>query len=222
MEEVKKLKTFDELRLLNVNDYVEKKMNLAYLSWSYALDLLLQNDPDASWEYTNESFPDQTMMYYCTVTAFGKKRTAQLPVMNHKNQPIVNPNAFERNTAMQRALAKAIALHGIGLYIYAGEDLPPGEEREDGEKEKKSPIAEGNRRTGIKSIDAAVNDAIGHINNCDDLEGLKKVYETQYRRCQTLRCTKDQLDLLFTQYKNTEARISNKAMDDQLKDILGD
>jgi hypothetical protein len=66
-------------------------------------------------------------MIFCTVTAFGISRTAQLPVMDYRNQPIPNPNAFQVNTAMQRCLAKAIALHGIGLYIYNGEDLPPSD-----------------------------------------------------------------------------------------------
>jgi hypothetical protein len=65
-----------------------------------------------------------SLMVFCKVTAFGKSRTAQLPVMNYRNQAIPNPNAYEVNTAMQRCLAKAISLHGIGLYIYAGEDLP--------------------------------------------------------------------------------------------------
>ena len=64
------------------------------------------------------------MMVFCKVTAFGKSRTAQLPVMDFRNQAIANPNAYQVNTAMQRCLAKAISLHGIGLYIYAGEDLP--------------------------------------------------------------------------------------------------
>ena len=63
-------------------------------------------------------------MVFCTVTAFGKRRTAQLPVMDYYNRAIPNPDAYQVNTAMQRCLAKAISLHGIGLYIYAGEDLP--------------------------------------------------------------------------------------------------
>jgi hypothetical protein len=63
-------------------------------------------------------------MVYCKVTAFGKSRTAQLPVIDFRNRAILNPNAYEVNTAMQRCLAKAISLHGIGLYICAGEDLP--------------------------------------------------------------------------------------------------
>jgi hypothetical protein len=63
-------------------------------------------------------------MVFCTVEAFGKKMTAQLPVMDYRNKAIANPDAMSVNTAMQRCLAKAIALHGLGLYIYTGEDLP--------------------------------------------------------------------------------------------------
>jgi hypothetical protein len=66
----------------------------------------------------------ETMMVFCSVTAFGKTMTAQLPVLDYQNKAIKNPSAMDVNTAMQRCLAKAIALHGIGLYIYAGEDLP--------------------------------------------------------------------------------------------------
>jgi hypothetical protein len=66
-------------------------------------------------------------MDLCTVKAFGKEMTAQLPVLDFKNQAIKNPSAMQLNTAMQRCLAKAISLHGIGLYIYQGEDLPEGD-----------------------------------------------------------------------------------------------
>jgi hypothetical protein len=62
-------------------------------------------------------------MVFCTVNAFGKSMTAQLPVMDYRNKAIPNPDAFAVNTAMQRCLAKAIALHGLGLSLYVGEDL---------------------------------------------------------------------------------------------------
>jgi hypothetical protein len=121
--------TFTELAKINVNQHTEKKGNLTYLSWAWAVDQLLRNDDTASWEYRfHEGRPyvqiGDTCMVFCTVKAFGKDRTAQLPVMDYKNRAIVSPNAMDVNTAMQRCLAKAIALHGIGLYIYAGEDLP--------------------------------------------------------------------------------------------------
>lgn len=128
MTDIEKNKsTFTELRGVNVGEYIEKKGNFSYLSWAWAVDQLLQYDVTANWEYGEPKvFPDGTMMIYCTVTAFGMSRTMQMPVLNHLNKPIQNPNAFEVNTAMQRCLVKAIALHGLGLYIYAGEDLPDG------------------------------------------------------------------------------------------------
>lgn len=117
---------FKTLRTIDVSKHTEKKNGLTYLSWAWAVDQLLQADPMANWEYPTPLMYGETMMLFCSVTAFGKTMTAQLPVMDHRNQPIPNPNAFQVNTAMQRALVKAIALHGIGLYIYAGEDLPDG------------------------------------------------------------------------------------------------
>jgi hypothetical protein len=115
---------FKELRQINVGQHIEKKNGLSYLSWSWALDQLLQLDDAATWEYLDPKRFGDTLMVFCRVTAFGKSRTAQLPVMNFRNQAISNPNAYDVNTAMQRCLAKAISLHGIGLYIYAGEDIP--------------------------------------------------------------------------------------------------
>jgi hypothetical protein len=113
-----------ELRKIDVSEHIEKKNNLSYLSWAWAVDTLLQQDPSATWEYKEPAQFGETLMVFCSVTAFGKTMTAQLPVMDYRNKAIVNPDAFSVNTAMQRCLAKAIALHGIGLYIYSGEDLP--------------------------------------------------------------------------------------------------
>ena len=115
---------YKDLRQINVSQHIEKKNGLSYLSWSWALDQLLQLDDSATWEYLEPKKFGESLMVFCKVTAFGKSRTAQLPVMDFRNQAIPNPNAYQVNTAMQRCLAKAISLHGIGLYIYAGEDLP--------------------------------------------------------------------------------------------------
>jgi hypothetical protein len=118
---------YTEVAKINVNEHIEKKNGLSYLSWAWAVDQLMKLDENASWSYPEPKMYGETMMIFCTVKAFGRERTAQLPVMDYRNKPIPNPNAFEVNTAMQRCLAKAIALHGLGLYIYAGEDLPEGD-----------------------------------------------------------------------------------------------
>ena len=117
---------YKELRKIDVSKYTEKKNGLTYLSWSYAVDQLLLADPKAHWHYPEfQRWGNGTVMVFCTVVANDIARTAQLPVMDYRNKPIPEPDSFAVNTAMQRCLAKAIALHGIGLYIYNGEDLPP-------------------------------------------------------------------------------------------------
>src|SRR6185369_13270124 len=116
--------SFERLSKINVNDKIEKKNGLSYLSWAWAVDQLLRADPGATWEYGAPTAFGETLMVHCQVTAFGKAMQAHLPVMDHRNKAIANPDAFAVNTAMQRCLVKAIALHGLGLYIYAGEDLP--------------------------------------------------------------------------------------------------
>jgi hypothetical protein len=117
---------YKELRSIDVSKYTEKKNGLTYLSWAWAVDQLLLADPKAHWFYPEfQRWGNGTVMVFCTVVANDIARTAQLPVMDYRNKPISEPDSFAVNTAMQRALAKAIALHGIGLYIYNGEDIPP-------------------------------------------------------------------------------------------------
>ena len=134
-------KTFSELASINVNEHTEKKGKFTYLSWAWAVDFLLRNDPTATWRYEAPVLWGETVMVFCSVTAFGVTRTAQLPVMDNQNRAISNPDAMDVNKAMQRCLAKAIALHGLGLYIYNGEDLP-SEDEETAEERKKAAAAE--------------------------------------------------------------------------------
>lgn len=115
---------YTALAKIDVSKYVEKKQNLSYLSWPFAVDQLMRHDPLANWHFNEPMMFGETMMVSCTVTAFGKPITMHLPVMDHRNQAIKNPNAFEVNKNMMRCLVKGIACHGLGIHIYAGEDLP--------------------------------------------------------------------------------------------------
>jgi len=115
---------YPEIAKIDVGRHIEKKNGLSYLSWAWAVDQLLRIDNAATWEYREPVKYGDTVMVFCSVTCNGITRTAQLPVMDHRNKAIANPDAFAVNTAMQRCLAKGIALHGLGLYIYAGEDIP--------------------------------------------------------------------------------------------------
>ena len=87
------MKTFAELRAINVNEYVEKKGALKYLSWTWAVDTLLQNDPQATWEFPEPKYFGDTVMVFCNVTALGKTMRMQLPVMDNRNNAIPNPTA---------------------------------------------------------------------------------------------------------------------------------
>ncbi len=137
----------------NVNDHVEKKNGLSYLSWAWAWAEALKADPQAS--FSVQMFGDKcymdingTAMVWVTVTMFGKPMVCQLPVMDNFNKPIsiegvtttnkygkevtTKLDSFNVNTAIMRCMTKALSLHGLGLYIYAGEDLP-----EEGDKPEK-------------------------------------------------------------------------------------
>jgi hypothetical protein len=125
-----------ELLKINVNGHTERKGNLTYLSWAWAWAEVLKIDPAAWWnahEWNDRPamfLPDGTAMVKVSVEVKGNTKTCVLPVMDNRNRAIVNPDAFAVNTAIMRCLAKAIAMHGLGLYIYAGEDLPESEKAE--------------------------------------------------------------------------------------------
>jgi hypothetical protein len=125
-----------ELLKINVNDHTERKGNLTYLSWAWAWAEVLKIDPTARYTvHEYDGLPliylkDGTAMVKVSVEIKGDIKTCLLPVLDHKNKPIENPNSFAVNTSIMRCLAKCIALHGLGLYIYAGEDLPEAEREE--------------------------------------------------------------------------------------------
>lgn len=141
------MSVFQTLSAIDVSGKTEKKSNLTYLSWAWAWGELKNKYPDASYKiYENEiddllingeqAFPIKRTVNYFTdgrtawvkvgVTVDGQEHIEMLPVMDHRNKSIaLNAlDSFAVNKTIQRALTKAIARHGLGLYIYAGEDLP--------------------------------------------------------------------------------------------------
>lgn len=129
---------FSKLNSINVNDKVEKKNGLSYLSWAYSWAEVKKLFPDAvytiyenkdGWFYHTDG---KTCWVKTGVTVNGIEHVEYLPVMDFKNRsiPADAVTSFDVNKAIQRSLTKAVARHGLGLYIYAGEDLPEGEEPE--------------------------------------------------------------------------------------------
>ena len=140
------------LQSVNMNELLEKKGNLSYLSWAHAWGEALKIDPAATFHVSTFDRGDGvtqvymdvngTALVWVTVTLNGKPMTCQLPVMDNKNKAITNPDAFAVNTAIMRCMVKAIALHGLGLYVYKGEDLPDEDAKEDKPAPKPAPKVE--------------------------------------------------------------------------------
>ena len=130
----KTMNTFEKLNKVDVSKFTEKKGQFNYLSWAHAVRELLKVCPNATWEVHLFDNADGTKQPYMkngtgayvqvSVEVEGVIRSQVHPVLDNRNQTIDNPTSFQINTSIQRCLAKAIALHGLGLYIFAGEDLP--------------------------------------------------------------------------------------------------
>ena len=129
---------FETLNSINVNDKVEKKNNLTYLSWAWAWAEVKKNYPTATYTI----YENVDGMFYHTdgksawvktgVTIEGIEHIEYLPVMDFRNNsiPLDKLSSVDVNKTIQRSLTKAIARQGLGLYVYAGEDLPNGESKE--------------------------------------------------------------------------------------------
>lgn len=136
MEKKNEKSVFATLNAINVNEHVEKKdtgkVQLSYLSWAWAWAKVKENYPEASytiyenkdgWNYHTDG---KTCWVKTGVTINGMEHIEYLPVMDNRNRsiPAESVTSFDVNKAIQRSLTKAAARHGLGLYIYAGEDLP--------------------------------------------------------------------------------------------------
>lgn len=154
----KQKSVFETLNAINVNDKTEKKGNLTYLSWAWAWGEIKKAFPDATYTiYERETqygpvnyFTDGVTCWVKTgMTINGLEHIEMLPVMDFSNRsvPLAKLTSTDVNKAIQRSLTKAAARHGLGLYIYAGEDLPEEEaiakKQEEAKKPKEEPVIEG-------------------------------------------------------------------------------
>ena len=141
---------FVELNSINVNDHTEKKNNLTYLSWAWAWGEVKKRFPDATYKVYED---DNGCIYWTDgrtawvktgVTVNGIEHIEYLPLMDFKNRsiPLSDITSFDVNKSIQRSLTKAVARHGLGLYIYAGEDLPEDEQGSKDEQDSKPEVDE--------------------------------------------------------------------------------
>lgn len=195
-------KTFKQLNSINVNDKIKSKMNLNYLSWSYAWGELLNNYPDAFMTVYTRSVETvettvqedkengvtkttiakstQDIPYFSDgrscfvkvgVTVGGVEYIEYYPIMGLKNDAIraSSVTMTDVNKALQRAFVKACARHGLGLYIYAGEDLP--------EAEKAAPVEISNK-TDFQSVQKDVINLVTKMqNNPEVIRYIKEIFQ---------------------------------------------
>ena len=139
-----KVSVFECLNAVNCNEHTEKKNGLTYLSWAWAWAEVKKRYPSATYTiYENKDgllyhTDGKTAWVKTGVTIEGIELIEYLPVMNYKNESISvdRLTSFDVNKTVQRSLTKACARHGLGLYIYAGEDLPEGEDEKPAEPKK--------------------------------------------------------------------------------------
>lgn len=140
---------FSKLNAINVNDKTEQKNGLTYLSWAYAWGEVKKLFPDANYTvYENPQgwnyFTDGRTCWVKTgVTVNGIEHIEYLPVMDYRNRsiPLDHVTSYDINKTIQRSLTKACARHGLGLYIYAGEDLPEVETPAQNQKPAETNVA---------------------------------------------------------------------------------
>ena len=190
MEQVQK-SVFETLNAVNCNEHTEKKNGLTYLSWAWAWAEVKKRYPGAFFTiYENpDGWPYWTDGRYCWVktgvTIEGLELTEYLPVMDYKNSsiPLEKVTTMDVNKSIQRSLTKACARHGLGLYIYAGEDLPetPAEGAENAAetakpaRTKKTPTAPEKKAGAVKKTvitDKNIKQVVDWV--CQVPEGLAR------------------------------------------------
>lgn len=183
---------FEKLNAVNVNDKTEVKNNLTYLSWAWAWAEVKKVDPKAyyriyenpdGWFYHTDG---KTAWVKTGVTVDGLEHIEYLPVMNYKNKsiPLEEITSFDVNKTIQRSLTKACARHGLGLYIYAGEDLPEAEVMTDDEKKAEiKKLIEQTKTDTVKYLYSMGNHFKKEFGSVDEMSGkeldysLKKIKE---------------------------------------------
>ena len=146
------------LSAVNVEDFVQDKMGLRYLSWANSWMVLMDHYPQAIMDFgANEMHEDGTVTVHCTIVIDTYARHMWLPVMDHRGRAVVRPDARAISDNKMRCMVKCLALFGLGLYIYAGEDLPSAEK--DAPKSKPKPTPAPAPVAIIEEAPAATNES---------------------------------------------------------------
>lgn len=183
---------FDDLYSIDINPHIEKDYKgLSYLSWATAYKLAMDNDPNMSYEILedNDGIPfftrGQVNLVKTKVTMFGETKSMILPVMDNKHNAVSEPNSRQINDNIMRCLAKNIAMFGIGLPLYVGEDLAQFRQQEQPKSkvEDKKPF---DKKKAEKCILELVGDNTDLLEKEMELKGIKSFAEANEEQMKML------------------------------------
>ncbi len=175
---MEELNYFQKLNNINVSDKTEKKNGLTYLSWAWAWGEVKKIFPDANYTIYESTLPNGYIVNYYTdgrtawvktgVTINGIEHIEELPVMDFRNKSIMLDllTSFDVNKAIQRSLTKACARHGLGLYIYAGEDLPESETGVPANVKMADEVKQGTKEDFLKELETLGFDIDKYADYC--------------------------------------------------------
>ncbi|GAP05013.1 DUF1071 domain-containing protein [Fructobacillus tropaeoli] len=179
---------FKTLSEIDVSDHVDKKGNFNYLSWPWAISEVMKNYPDTTYEVKEAEDggylfgnPQRGYSVKTSVTIQGRTLGMWLPVMDMRNKSLMKPTSTDENKAVMRCLVKNLAMFGLGLYIYAGEDLPDVEPEKVSEEQVnilKITISNAEKLTGA-TLTKYVNE---HLN----VSNLNSLTVNDYPRAEAL------------------------------------
>lgn len=176
---------FDELYSIDINPHIEKDYKgLSYLSWATAYKLAMDNDPTMTYEIVqdNDGMPffsrGNVHIVKTKVTMFGETKEMFLPIMDNKHNAVDKPNSRQINDNIMRCLAKNIAMFGIGLPLYVGEDLAQFRQPEQPKTQDKKPF---DRKQAEKCILELVGDNTDLLEKEMELKGIKSFAEADER-----------------------------------------
>ena len=186
---------WNTLSSIDVSEHIEKKGNLSYLSWPWAWAKMKETYPEFILEFTLHHgkdgvlrdvlcYEDGSCSVDCKVDINDIVEQMWLPVMDYKNKAIINPDSRAISDAKMRCMVKCFALHGLGHYIYAGEDLPAKTEVAKEEPQKTSPAQEAEQKPLALASPAAIQEApkFGSVITtyevfCDGCDNLKELHD---------------------------------------------
>jgi len=219
------------LSKIDCSEHTEDKGGLTYLSWAWCWQLLVENFAFAQYEFAdNETHADGSMTVHCTVIIGACRRSMWLPVMDHRNRALVNPDSRSISDSKMRCLTKCIAMFGLGHYIYAGEDLPVSPQEEDGDETPRKGSTEAKGKTNTPPAASAepeqedeeeqsiprneeeahkwVQIATSFIDEfCDDYDGLKAYWSANAESITAVEKYPEEYQILRNHFADARAKL---------------